>query len=53
MHLMQKDKNNTHNIIIIEHLLKCKSLTLHQSTCRITLIDMIINRHIKSDMLKT
>ena len=40
-------------IIIIEHLLKRISLTVHQSSCRFTLIDMIINRHIISNMLKT
>ena len=48
----------THNtrdtiMIIIEHLLKRISLTVHQSSCRLTLIDMIINRHIKFNMLKT
>ena len=40
-------------IIIVEHLLKRITLTVHQSSCRFTLIDMIINRHIKFDILKT
>ena len=41
-------------IIIIEHLLKRISLTVHQSSCRrFALIDMIINRHVKFDMTKT
>ena len=31
--------------IIIEHLLKGICLTVHQSSCRFTLTDMIINRH--------
>ena len=29
-------------IIIIEHLLKCISLTVQQSSCRFTIIDIII-----------
>ena len=40
-------------IIIIEHFLKHISLTVHQISRRYTLIDMIINRHIKFNMLKT
>ena len=40
-------------IIIIEHLIKHICLTAHQSSCRFTLIDMKINRHIKPNMLKT
>ena len=40
-------------IIIIEHLLRRISLTVHQSLCRFTLIDMIINRRINVSMLKT
>ena len=40
-------------ILVIEHLLKRIFLTVQQSSCRITLIDMIINRHVKSNMLKT
>ena len=40
-------------IIIIEHLRKRISLTVNQSSCRFILIDMIINRHIKFNMLKT
>ena len=40
-------------IIIIEHLLRRISITVLQSSCRFTLIDMIINRHIKFNMLKT
>ena len=43
--------SNKYSIIIIEHLLKCIYLTVHQSSCRFTLIDMIINRHIKFDMI--
>ena len=38
-------------IIIIEHLPKHISLTVHQSLCRFTLIDMIINRHVGCNML--
>ena len=40
-------------ILIVEHLLRRISLTVHQSLCRFTLIDMIMDRHIKFDMLKT
>ena len=40
-------------IIIIEHLLKLIPLTVHQSLCHFTIIDMVINRHIKYNMLKT
>ena len=40
-------------IIIIEHLLKRMSLTVHQSSCRLTLIDMIINKHVTFSMLRT
>ena len=40
-------------IVIIEHLLKRIFLTVHQSSCCLTLIDIIINRHIKFNMLKT
>ena len=39
-------------IIIIEHLLKRIYLTVHQSSCRFTLIDMIINRHVRFNMLR-
>ena len=40
-------------IIIIVHLLKRISLTVNQSSCCFTLIDMIINRHVKFNMIKT
>ena len=40
-------------IIIIEHLLKRISLTVHQSSCRFIQIDMIINEHVKFNMLRT
>ena len=40
-------------IIIIEHLPEQNSLIMQQSTCRFALIGMIINRHIKSNMIKT
>ena len=40
-------------IIIIEHLPKRISLTVHQRSCRLILIEMIINRHVKFNMLKT
>ena len=38
--------------IIIEHLLKRISVTVHQRLCHFALIDMIINRHIKFNILK-
>ena len=47
------EKQATDFVMIFEHLLRRISLTVNQSSWRSTLIDMLINRHIKFNIINT